>query len=250
MRNRVVSSRSSRSFASLRRHRVLAGLLIADIATKLAAFHLLPEHEPVAVLPGLRLYLAVNEWGVMGGVEGIRTVTANPAYTMLLAFGLILFAITIVRLGSSSLAFGWRVVAGTLVFFAVASAAQALAAPLAHLELPARLVVATIRFAALAVSLAFYAASSAALPRAAFTLLAAGALANAASYAYPPFEVVDFVMVPLQPLFALFGREAIADGSAVGVVNLADMYLFAVPMVLLAWPASALLERMRRAAIP
>ncbi len=244
------ASFATRLAAFVRRHRLLLVLLVADVATKVAAFRLLPDSEPVPVLPGLRLYLAVNEWGVMGGVQGLGAVTANPAYTMLLAVGLFVFAFAVVRLGGSALAFGWRVLAGTAIFLAIAFIARTVAIPLAHLEFPADLIVATIRFAALTVSIAFYAASSAPLPRAAFTLLAAGALANAASYTYPPFEVVDFVLVPLQPLAALFGKGAATVGaSTMGVINLADVYLFVVPLLLLAWPASALVGRARRPAL-
>jgi lipoprotein signal peptidase len=83
------------------------------------------------------------------------------------------------------------------------------------------------------------------LPRTAFTLLAAGALANAASSLYPPFEVIDFLVVPLQPvvgfLAGLSGRtSALAGDANMGVINLADVYLFFVPLLLLAWPLAAL----------
>jgi lipoprotein signal peptidase len=230
----------------LLRHRLLLLLLAADVATKVAAFNLLPDGRPVAVLPGLRLYLAVNRWGVMGGAQGIGAVTANPAYTMLLALGLVAFAFAVHRLAASSLGFGSRVLAGAAVFLGIAFAAQTIAMPLAHLAVPADVLVATIRFAVLVVSVAFYAASSAPLPRAAFTLLAAGALANAASYAYPPFKVVDFVMVPLQPLLGMLGKSTTLGGDAsVGVINLADLYLFTFPLPLLAWPLSVLLGRAR-----
>jgi len=225
-----------------RRHLPLVALLSADVATKLAAFHFLPNGRPVTLVPGLRLYLAVNEWGVMGGVEGIGAVTANPAYTMLLAAGLLFFALAIVRLSASSLAFGWQIVAGLGVFLSVAFGAQTFAVPLRHLTIPADTIVATIRLAVLAVSLAFYFASSAPLPRAAFTLLAAGSLANALSYAYPPYAVVDFLMIPLKPFVE------VSDGS-VGVINVADVYLFAFPLLLVLWPASVLVARTRRAAL-
>lgn len=239
---------ASRVARGLGRHRLLLLLLAADVASKVAAFGLLPDGEPVTVVPGLRLYLAVNEWGVMGGVHGLGPVTANPVYTMLLAVGLLIFAFTVLRLGASRLAFGWRVLAGTAVFFAVATAAQAAATPFARVEIPADIIIASIRTAALAVSVAFYLASSAALPRAAFTLLAAGALANAASYAYPPFQVVDFLVVPLQPVVGFFaglvGRSATLAGDAnVGVINFADVYIFLVPLLLLAWPLAALGNR-------
>ncbi|MFN2425734.1 MAG: hypothetical protein ABR587_04745 [Candidatus Binatia bacterium] len=227
----------------LLRHRLLLLLVAADLVTKLAAFALLPHDEPVPLMPGVSLYLAVNEWGVMGGVHGIGAVTANPAYTMMLAFGLLVFALAILRLGTSGLAFGWRVLAGTAVFFGVALAAQAVSVPFAHVALPAQVIVMTIRLAALAVSVAFYAASIAAWPRAAFTLFAAGALGNTASYAYPPFAVIDFLMVPIEPLLALAGR---GGESLVGVVNMADLYLFTFPVVLMAWPIAALVVRAGR----
>ena len=230
-----------RVVVALERHRLLVALVAGDIASKVAAFYFLPDGRAVTLLPGVRLYLAVNEWGVMGGVEGIGRVTANPAYTMLLAAGLVVFACSIVRLSASSIAFGWQVFAGLLVFLGVAFAAQAIAAPLSHIPLPASMIVATIRLAVLAVSLAFYFASSAPIARAAFTLLAAGSLSNAVSYIYPPYEVVDFLMVPLSP----FG--SISDGSSVGVINFADIYLFLFPFVLVAWPLSKLFVRTRAA---
>ena len=245
MQSRATQSRWTRPesiprrvVSMLRGHRVLAALVLVDILAKVAAFAFLPDGRAVTLLPGLRLYLAVNEWGVMGGVEGIGRVTANPAYTMLLAAGLMVFACAIVRLSASSIAFGWQVLAGFLVFLTVAFAAQTVAAPLSDISLPANMIVATIRLAVLAVSLAFYFASTAPLARAAFTLLAAGSLANAASYIYPPYEVVDFLMVPL---------GSVSDGSTVGVINLADIYLFLFPLVLLAWPASVLVLRLRTA---
>ena len=122
--------------------------------------------------------------------------------------------------------------------------------PFAHVAIPTDIIVATIRMAALAVSVAFYLASRAPLPRTAFTLLAAGAMANAASYTYPPFEVVDFVMIPLQPLVGLLGNSAPLTGDAtMGIINFADLYLFVVPLVLVAWPASVLLGLGRRHAL-
>ncbi|HXC49819.1 MAG TPA: signal peptidase II [Candidatus Limnocylindrales bacterium] len=234
---RPASSFARRVLSALERHRFLAALVAADVASKVAAFHFLPDGRAVTLLPGVRLYLAVNEWGVMGGVEGIGRVTANPAYTVLLAAGLIVFAGAIVRLSASSIAFGWQVFAGLLVFLGVAFAAQAIAAPLSHIPLPASMIVATIRLAVLAVSLAFYFASSAPIARAAFTLLAAGSLSNAVSYVYPPYEVVDFLIVPLGSL---------SDGASFGVINFADIYLFLFPLMLLAWPASALISRRLR----
>ncbi|MCA1807101.1 MAG: hypothetical protein LC687_04540 [Actinobacteria bacterium] len=230
--------------AFLGRHRFLAALLAADAATKMAAFEFLPHDRAVSVLPGVQLYLAVNDWGVMGGVQGIGAVTANPSYTLALAVGLLVFAFAIHRLGASGLGLGRRLAVGTAVFFAVACAAQGAAPLLPPFSLPAEAVVASIRGAALVVSVAFYAASQAPFPRAAFTLLAAGALANSASHAYPPFEVVDFLMVPAGPVLALFGRgrEAGAE-SVVGVINLADIYVFLSPLVLLAWPLAALVRR-------
>lgn len=224
------------------RHLVLFVLLAADVATKVAAFRLLPHGEAVELLPRVGLYLAVNDWGVMGGVHGIGAVTANPAYTMLLALGLFVFSYSIVRLARTSLGFGWRFLAGAGVFLGVALGAHALAVPLRGIDVPADLIVPFIRFAALTVSVALYVASTALMPRAAFTLFAAGALSNAASYTYPPFEVVDFLMIPIQPFLGVLGPGA-ASESTVGVVNLADLYLFAVPFVLLAWPLAALVRR-------
>lgn len=239
----------SRSSAFLRRHRVLALLVAVDVATKVAAFELLPDGRFVELLPGLRLYLAVNEWGVMGGVDGIGKVTENPAYTMTLAVGLLVFALAVYRLGVSALGFGWKLLCGVAVFFAVAFAAENAVALPAHLSMPPHLMIGMIRASVLAVSLAFYAASTALVPRLAFTLLAAGAVANAASYAYPPFEVVDFVMVPLHPFVGLLARGADASGpDSFGVINLADLYLFVFPLALLAWPPSALFRVARAAA--
>lgn len=236
--------RRAREF--LRRHRLLLALLAADVVTKVAAFELLPHGRAVPLLPGLTLYLAVNDWGVMGGVHGLDAVTGNPAYTMFLALGLFVLAIVIVRLGVSTLPFGWRFLAGTAAFFAVAIAAPAAAIPFSGLTLPAETIVMTIRSAALAVAVALYAASTAPMPRIAFTFVAAGALANAASYAYPPFEVVDFLMVPIQPVLALLGsRVGEVSKTTVGVVNMADLYLLTFPLLLAAWPASALLARVR-----
>lgn len=233
-----------------RRHRLLLALVAADVLSKLAAFHLLPHGRPVTLFPGLRLYLAVNEWGVMGGVEGIGAVTGNPGYTVSLAAGLLVFAMVIVQLGFSSMLFLWRLVAGGGVFLAVAFAAQTLAVPFAGVDLPANWLIATIRIAVLAVSVAFYAASRARMPRLAFTLLAAGALSNSASHLYPPFEVVDFVMVPLAPLLRLFGAGPSLSGEAdVGVINFADVYLFLFPLVLLAWPLVAMVRRIRATAL-
>lgn len=233
--------RFGRIVAALGRHRLLLALVVVDVATKLAAFHFLPHGQAVTVVPGLRLYLALNEWGVMGGAEGIDAVTANPAYTILLAAGLVLFAAVILRLSASSIAFGWQVFAGLLIFLAIAFLTETLAASVSHVALPAGVIVGTIRLAVLTVSLAFYFASSSPSARAPFTLLAAGALANAASYVYPPYTVVDFLMIPLEAF------SAAADSTSVGVINLADVYLFLFPLLLLAWPATALVRRTRAA---
>lgn len=229
----------------LGRHRLLLALVGLDAATKIAAFLLLPHGETVRVLPGLNLFLAVNDWGVMGGVHGIGAVTRNPAYTMFLACGLLVFAHVIVRLGESKLAFGWRVVMGTAVFLAVAFLSEGLAKPLSHISMPSDVVVMTIRLAALLVAVAFYSVSRAPMPTLVFTFFAAGALSNAASYLYPPFEVVDFLMVPIQPLLSVLGSNASPE-TTVGVINLADLYLFTVPFLVLAWPLVAVVSRLRR----
>ncbi len=236
-----------RAADSLSRHRLLLSLVALDTATKIAAFLFLPHGETITIVPGLRLFLAVNDWGVMGGVHGIGAVTANPAYTVFLAFGLLVFAHVIVRLGDSSLAFGWRLLMGGAVFLFVAFLAQGLARPLSHISMPADVVVMTIRLAALLVAVAFYSVSRAPMPRLLFTMFAAGALSNGASYLYPPFEVIDFLMVPIGPFLGMLGPGASAE-TTVGVVNLADLYLFTVPFLLLAWPPVALALRLRRRA--
>lgn len=237
--------RAPRGFA--RRHAALFAMVLADACTKLVAFGLLPHEETVRLLPGLRLRLAINEWGVMGGVQGLGPVAARPAYTMLLAAGLLVLAASILRLASTRRSFGRRVALGAAVFLGVAFAAEAGSEVLPAVPFPADVVVTTIRVAALALALAFYAASRAAGARAAFTLLAAGAVANAASALYPPFSVVDFLVVPLAPLSFLMGRHGAGfDASTVGVVNLADLYLFAFPLALAAWPLAAAARRARR----
>jgi lipoprotein signal peptidase len=236
---------SRRAAEFLGRNRLLLFLISLDALTKLLAFVFLPHGEPISVLPGLHLFLAVNEWGVMGGVHGIGPVTSNPAYTMFLALGLLLFAHVIVRLGETSLAFGWRFVVGTGVFLAVAFLSEALAKPLSHISMPLDVVVMTIRLAALVVAIAFYSVSRAPMPSIIFTFFAAGALANAASYLYPPFEVIDFLMVPIGPLLAVLDPGASAETTR-GVINLADLYLFTVPFLLAAWPPLALLRFVRR----
>jgi lipoprotein signal peptidase len=218
----------------LARHRLLLALIAIDAITKIVAFLFLPLHETVSVLPGLELFLAVNDWGVMGGVDGIKAVTANPAYTMFLALGLLVFAHVIVRLGESSLAFGWRFLMGLGVFLAVAFLSEGLAKPLSHISMPLDVVVMTIRLAALVVAVAFYSVSQAPMPRLIFTFFAAGALSNSASYLYPPFEVIDFLMVPIGPVLAALGEGAAAE-TKVGVINMADLYLFAVPFLVAAW---------------
>jgi len=238
-----------RTVAFARRHGVLAALVAADAATKTAAFHLLPLGEPVTLMPGLRLCLAINEWGVMGGVNGLGPVASRPMYTLILAAGLLVLALTILRLAATGLSFGWRVAAGTAVFLGVACAAEAASAVLPAIVVPADVLVATIRAAALLLALAFYAASRAPRARAPFLLLAAGALANAASSAYPPFAVVDFLVVPLAPLASLVGGHVGALGEdTVGVINLADVCLFVFPLLLLAWPFAAFASSMRRRA--
>jgi lipoprotein signal peptidase len=228
----------------LGRHRLILSLIALDALTKLLAFVFLPHGETITVLPGLQLFLAVNDWGVMGGVHGIGAVTSNPAYTMFLAFGLLLFAHVIVRLGETTLAFGWRFVLGTVAFLAVAFLSEGLAKPLSHISMPIDVVVMTIRLAALVVAVAFYSVSYAPMPRLIFTFFAAGALSNAASYLYPPFEVIDFLMVPIGPFLAVLGSGASAE-TTIGVINLADLYLFTVPFLLLAWPPAALVRFLR-----
>lgn len=229
----------------LGRHRLILSLIALDALTKLLAFVFLPHGQTITVLPGLQLFLAVNDWGVMGGVHGIGAVTSNPAYTLFLAFGLLLFAHVIVRLGETTLAFGWRFVLGTVAFLAVAFLSEGLAKPLSHISMPIDVVVMTIRLAALVVAVAFYSVSYAPMPRLIFTFFAAGALSNAASYLYPPFEVIDFLMVPIGPFLAALGSGASAE-TTIGVVNLADLYLFTVPFLLLAWPPAAIVRFLRR----
>lgn len=231
----------------LRRHGVLGLLVTADVVTKVAAFRLLPHGEPVEVFPGLRLLLAVNEWGVMGGVEGMGAVASKPAYTMLLAAGLVALAWGVLRLAESGLGFGRRMAVGTAAFFGIAFLAEAGEAALPGVDVPAGLLIPSIRVAALMLALALYGASRVPRSRLPFTLLAAGALANAASSLYPPFDVVDFLVVPLAPLASLLGNSpAIGSDSTVGVINLADVYLFAFPFALVAWPVAFALSRAGR----
>ena len=236
---------AARAADFLARHRLLLALISLDAITKILAFLFLPLNETVLLLPGLMLFLAVNDWGVMGGVHGIGAVTSNPAYTMFLALGLLVFAHVIVRLGESSLAFGWRLLMGIGVFLAVAFLSEGLAKPLSHISMPLDMVVMTIRLAALVVAVAFYSVSRAPMPRLVFTFFAAGALSNAFSYLYPPFEVIDFLMVPIGPLLAVFAPNASPE-TTVGVINMADLYLFTVPFLVLAWPPLAFLRYMQR----
>lgn len=233
----------------LAHHRLLLALVAIDAITKILAFLLLPLGETVPVLPGLNFFLAVNDWGVMGGVHGIGAVTANPAYTMFLALGLLVFAHMIVRLGESSLAFGWRFVMGLGVFLAVAFLSEGLAKPLSHISMPLDVVVMTIRLAALVVAVAFYSVSRAPMPRLIFTFFAAGALSNSASYLYPPFEVIDFLVVPIGPFLEAFGSGASAE-TTVGVINMADLYLFTVPFLVVAWPPVGMFRFARRRMLP
>jgi lipoprotein signal peptidase len=216
----------------------------ADAATKTAAFQLLPHGQPVTLLPGLRLYLAVNDWGVLGGVHGMGAVTERPAYTMLLAAGLVVLAGAVLALARTRWSFAKRVVVATVVFFAVAIGAEAGSVFFDGGTVPASTIVATIRAAVLILALSLYAASRARRSRAPMRLLAAGALANAASSAYPPYEVVDFLMVPLAPLSGWLAPRADLDAT-VGVVNLADLYLFAFPLLLASWPLAALATLLR-----
>ncbi|HYC01275.1 MAG TPA: signal peptidase II [Candidatus Limnocylindrales bacterium] len=225
--------------ALLARHRVLLGLLALDAITKRIAFSVLPSNETVSVMGVPVFQLALNEWGVMGGVEGIGSVTSNSAYTLILAAGLLVQALVIWWLGSVELQFWLRLVAGLTVFFAIATAAEFAAKPMADVSADPAVVVTSIRGAALVLSLALYAVSRAPLPRLAFTLLAGGALANALSYAYPPFEVVDFLRIPLP------GRD-----DVYGVVNLADVYVLAFVVVAMAWPLLSLLQWMRQRRVP
>lgn len=174
----------------------------------------------------------------------MSAVAANSVYTMCLAVGLLVFSRVVYGLGRSSLAFGWRLLAGFFAFAMVALLAELVSAPLADVQVATSVVVASIRFAVVVMSVAFYAASRAPWPRAAFLLLAGGSLSNAASYLYPPYNVVDFLVVPLQPLMERLGDApaVAAAGPAsgmVGVINLADLYLFAFPFVVLAWPLFA-----------
>jgi lipoprotein signal peptidase len=241
------ASVAQRAAGFLGRHRLLLTLIGLDAATKVAAFLLLPHGETVHLLPGLQLFLAVNDWGVMGGVYGIGPVTKNPAYTMFLALGLLVFAHVIVRLGESRLAFGWRLVMGTAVFLVVAFLSEGFAKPLSHISMPSDVVVMTIRLAALVVAVAFYSVSRAPMPTLVFTFFAAGALSNAASFLYPPFEVIDFLVVPIGPILDVLGSSE-PGASMRGVINLADLYLFTVPLLVLAWPPVALVSRLRRPA--
>jgi len=234
-----------RATGFLSRNRLLLALIALDAVTKIVAFLVLPHGETVTLLPGLKLFLATNDWGVMGGVHGIGTVTANPAYTLFLALGLLVFAHVIVKLGESNLAFGWRLLMGTAVFLAVAVLSEGLAQPLSHISMPTDVVVMTIRLAALVVAVAFYSVSRAPMPLLMFTFFAAGALSNAASYLYPPFEVIDFLVVPISLLLGML-RPGVSAETTVGVINFADLYLFTVPFLLLAWPPAAVLGYLRR----
>ena len=107
---------------------------------------------------------------------------------------------------------------------------QIVAQPFAYVILPPDLVISSIRASALVVSLAFYSVSLAPVARVVFTLLAAGSLANSLSYVYPPYDVIDFVRIPLP------GRE-----DAFGVINVADVYIALSLVGAAAWPLLALL---------
>lgn len=213
----------------IRRHRALVLLVAADVGTKVLAFALLGSGETIQIGRGFGLYLALNEWGVMGGVEGIGSVTANSVYTTLLAGALLFLALVVRRLDAYGLSFPLRLVCGTVIFFAVATVIQIAASPFAAVALPPDFVISAIRGSALVLSLALYSVSRSAMGAAVFTLLSAGSVANALSYAYPPFEVIDFLKVPLPGRADLFG-----------VINVADVYVALFAMGFLAWPLVAL----------
>ena len=225
------TSTAAGAIAFGRRHFVLVALVAADVATKSLAFGLLPGGETIPIAGGVGFYLTLNEWGVLGGVQGISAVTANSVYTVMLATALLGLAVMVRKLAALRLPFAVRTIAGVVIFFVVANVIQLLAQPFAHVALPPDLVIYAIRIAALVVSLSFYSVSRAALPCAIFTLLSAGSLANAVSYAYPPFEVIDFLRVPLP------GRD-----HAFGVLNLADVYIALSLAMGLLWPLIALIR--------
>lgn len=220
-------ARTSLAFA--RCHIALVALVAADVATKLAAFALLPAGEPVGITRGVGFHLTLNEWGVLGGVEGISAVTANSVYTVMLAVALLGLAVLVRRLARMGLSFPVRVLAGSVAFVVVANVVQFVSRPFANVALPPEPVIYAIRTAALVVSLALYSVSHAPVPSAVFTLLGAGSVANAASYAYPPFEVIDFVRIPLP-----------GQPDAFGVLNLADVYIALSIALALVWPLIAL----------
>jgi len=234
--------RVARTLEFLRRHLLLASLLVVDALTKVAAFTLLDHDGAVEVGGGLSLRLVLNEWGVMGGVQGIGAVAANPAYTFLLAAGLSLLAICVPLLSASGLAFGWRLLLGAIAFLIVSLFVEVLAKPLAGWNVGGEWVVPVLRASALLLAVALYVASRAGFPRLAFGLLAAGALGNTASRLYPPYEVVDFLMVPLAPFARLAGQEVGEDLHA--ILNVADLYVLAFPVVLAAWPSAVALRFM------
>lgn len=225
----------------LRPHLALLGLLAADVVTKTASFALLEQGSPYHVFPGVTLYLALNEWGVMGGVAGLGAVTANTAYTFGLAVGLFVLAAVVAALSRTRFPFAVRCTLGVASFLAVAEGARLFGERWTGAAFEPHAVVYGVRAASLAVCVTLYGASRSTWPRAAFALLAAGALGNALSYLYPPFGVVDFLLVPVAPVLLALGAEG--HDETFGVINLADLYVVGFALAVVLWPLAAALRR-------
>jgi|GEM_PF-1935715 len=234
-KNRSWAALASRWAAFGRGHLALALLVAADVMTKQLAFRLLPGGKPEEISRGVGFYLTMNEWGVLGGVDGVATVTTNSVYTLLLAVALLGLALMVRKLDATGLSFALRMLVGTLVFALVSNLVALAARPFAYVSLPPDLVINAIRASVLVVSVAFYSVSRATMARVVFTLLVAGSLANGLSYIYPPFEVIDFLRIPLP-----------GNPDAFGVINLADVYIALSIVALAAWPLVALAGWLRR----
>lgn len=221
---------AERAVAFGQRHFVLASLVAVDVATKQLAFRLLPAGATAEGDTGFGFHLTLNEWGVLGGVQGVAAVTANSVYTLLLAAALLGLALMVRWLSATGMSFAARLLVGSVLFVIVANLVQFVARPFAYVTLPPDLVINSIRASALVMSLTLYSVSRSAMGCAVFTLLSAGSLANGLSYVYPPFEVIDFLRVPV-PGFQ----------GAFGVINLADVYIVAAILAALAWPPVALI---------
>src|SRR6266567_5878202 len=191
--------------------RLLALLVVLDVATKIAALWLLPDgrrvdHDALFQFVLSRNVSGIGTWGKAAMSYSSLSETAGGA------FGYVGLSIALITTSDWTRR-RWRNALVCVAAFALPATLGVALAP-ALSQLPHRTIVVVLRGAGVLFVLTVWRLVPNGLWKWALTLLAAAALGNFLSLLFPPFQIIDFMYSSMADLTFRYG-----------VFNVADLYI-------------------------